>query len=102
MPKRIYISLKGDRGFIDLTFTNTIAAALHPRIASLLEKGMALHQTGKSAAIRIETDGFAVIDELELGMNKIRAAFSAATRLIEFYRSNRAELDDAARKATPI
>jgi len=100
MPRRTYVRVKGDRGFIDLTISNTVAAALHPDIAPLLGTGMSIHQTGKSAAIRIETEGFSVTDEL--GMTRIRSAFSAAAQLIEFYRANRTELDDAARSATPI
>lgn len=102
MPKRIYISLKGDRGFVDLTFTRTTAHLFHQEVSTVLMDGMSIHQTGEAAAVRIETDGFAVTDELELGLGRVRSAFSASARLIEFYRHNRAVLDDAARTATPI
>lgn len=102
MPKRTYVRLKGDRGFVDLTFTNTTAYVFHREVAALLGPGMSIHQTAKAAAIRIEADGFAVTDELELALSRIRSAFSAAARLMEFYRANRTELDEAARRATPI
>lgn len=102
MPKRIYISLKGDRGFVDLTFTRTTAHRFHQQVKAMLTDGMSIHQTGEAAAIRIETDGFAVTDESELGLSRVRSAFSASARLIEFYRENRDELDRAARQATPI
>ena len=102
MPKRIYISLKGDRGFVDLTFSRTTAHKIHQQVNGVLLDGMSIHQTGEAAAIRIETDGFATNHELELSLRRIRSAFSASARLIEFYRKNWSELDEAASRATPI
>ncbi len=56
-PQWTYVSLKGDRGYIDLTFTGSSAAAFFEDVSALLEPGMSIHQTGKSAAIRIRSRG---------------------------------------------
>lgn len=101
-PKRVYISFKGDRGQIDLTFGNTTAYRFQPTIAKFLEPGMAVHQTAASSAVRIETQGFRIAEGIEAGMPKVRAAFEASSRLIAFYRAFRAQLDEAAKVATPL
>ena len=95
MPHRIYISLKGDRGNIDLTFSNAQLRVFHDKAAHLLDPDMTVHQTGRSSAIRLRTDGFAPREELEAAIQKARAAFTACARLIRFYRDHRAELDAA-------
>jgi len=102
MPKRIYISLKGDRGLNDLTFSNTNAHQFGGAVRSLLEPGMSIHQTAASAAVRLETEGFLVTDVPEDGMRKVRSSFDASARLIEFYRKHREVLDKAAMAAVPI
>ncbi|HWA90647.1 MAG TPA: hypothetical protein VG889_11465 [Rhizomicrobium sp.] len=100
-PKRVYISFKGDRGQIDLTFSNTIMHRLAPQISGLLEAGMTLHQTRASTAIRLQTDGFRVADGPVRGELKVRKAFEASVKLIAFYRRFRVQLDVAAGIATP-
>lgn len=100
-PKHVYVSLKGDRGQIDLTFANTTAYQFHLAIAHLLEPDMTVHQTKLSSAIRIQTDGFVIGDGIAVGMPKVRSAFAASSRLIELYRRVRAELDRGAKAATP-
>lgn len=100
-PKWTYVSLKGDRGHVDLTFSNTQAAAFAGAI-SCLHEGMTVHQTAASAAIRITVEGFTPNDGLEAGMPKVERAFQAAGALIEFYRRNRRELDQAALAAPHI
>ena len=62
---------------------------------------MTIHQAGGSTAIRIETNGFRIEDGIEVGMPKVREAFIAAQRLIEFYRLHRGVLEKAAQEATP-
>jgi hypothetical protein len=57
-PQRTYVSLKGDRGYTDLTFTGSTAYRLAPLVTPILEPDMTVHQTGKSAAIRIAVEGF--------------------------------------------
>lgn len=102
MPKRIYISLKGDRGLNDLTFSNTNAHQFGEVVRTLLEPGMSIQQTAASAAVRLETEGFLVTDLPEDGIRKVRAAFEASARLIEFYRNHRDALDKAALAAIPL
>lgn len=101
-PKRIYVSFKGDRGQIDLTFSNTTAYLFQPVITNLLDSDMSVHQTSASAVIRIETTGFRIADGVAVGMPKVRAAFEASSRLIALYRRARVELDQAAKAATPV
>lgn len=98
-PQRIYVSLKRDRGYIDLTFTSSSVTLFSDAIASLLEPNMSVHQAGKSAVIRIQVAGFKPIELLEIGLSEIREAFVASAKLIVFYRSHRQHLDRAARAA---
>ena len=98
LPKRIYVSVKGDRGQMDLTFSNTRAHFFRDRIISLLDPDMTVHQTSASAAIRIEVAGFGPDEGVVDGMHKVRRAFEACARLIAFYRANRAALNTAARE----
>jgi hypothetical protein len=101
-PLWTYVSLKGDRGYIDLTFTGSSAAVFFEEVSTLLEPGMYIHQTGKSAAIRIEVEGFKTHEPLPVGIPKVRQAFAAAANLIAFYRNHRQWLDQAARNAVPV
>jgi hypothetical protein len=96
MPKRIYVSVKGDRGQMDLTFSSTQAHRFHEQIAGILDTDMTIHQTSASAAIRIEVPGFAPSENLDDSLPKVRHAFTACERLITFYRTHRAILDLAA------
>jgi hypothetical protein len=57
---------------------------------------MRIEGTGKSAAIRIQVEGFKISKDLEVGASKIRRAFAASAELIAFYRKYRRELDQAA------
>lgn len=100
-PRRIYVSFKGDRGFMDLTFTDSAARLLSPLVQPHLENDMTVHQTGKSAAIRIRVEGFKVSEPFDTLLPKVRAAFAACVRLIRFYRQNRENLDKAASESVP-
>jgi hypothetical protein len=100
-PRRIYVSLKGDRGYIDLTFTNSLSRLFSALVKPLLEDDMTVHQTGKSAAIRIVVSGFNVTEPNEAAKVKIRDAFASSVRLIRFYRRNRLALDKAASESLP-
>ncbi|HYA17254.1 MAG TPA: hypothetical protein VEF06_07300 [Bryobacteraceae bacterium] len=101
LPRRIYISFKGDRGFMDLTFSACTAYLFQPRIAALLEPDMTVHQTGKAAAVRIKTDPVLVREVDELARQRLREAFAACVRLIRFYRTNRERLMSAAAESLP-
>ncbi|MET3364703.1 hypothetical protein [Bradyrhizobium ottawaense] len=100
-PRRIYVSFKGDRGFMDLTFTGSLAHRFADEVAPLLQRDMTVHQTGKSAAIRIKVEGFKVSEPWELSEPKVREAFRASERLIKFFRENRAKLEIASSKSLP-
>jgi hypothetical protein len=100
-PRHIYISLKGDRGFMDLTFTSALARLFSPLVKTILEPDMTVHQTGKSAAIRIVVEAFKVSEPNDAVLSKVRAAFAACVRLVRFYRQNKAKLDKAASESLP-
>jgi hypothetical protein len=100
-PGLTYIMLKGGRGFAELTFNARLARLLAPLVVPLLQDGMAVLQTGKSAVIRIVVDGFEVAEPDEAVMATVRAAFAACVKLIRFYRQNREALDTAAYASLP-
>jgi len=95
MPKRIYISFKGDRGYMDLTFSNCVAHEFESKVKPILEPGMTVHQTGRSSAIRMKVDGFEVSDSFEYSIEKARISFSACEQLIKLFRRHRTILMDA-------
>lgn len=100
-PQWVYVNCKGDKGYMDLTFTGSRADRFQPLVESFLPADMTVHQTGKSASIRITVEGFRVSDPWETGETKIRAAFAACERLIKFYREHRHVLNSAAAKSLP-
>ena len=101
-PRWTYVSLKGDRGRIDLTFTGSRVAPFADAVAPLLEPAMSIHQTGRSAAIRIGVEGFKPSEPLDIGLPKVRRAFAACATLIAFYRLHRKELDEAAQASEQV
>ena len=101
MPKHVYISLKGDRGYVDLTFGRTTAYLFRPLVADLLEQGMSVHQTSASTAVRIEVPGFQISEGFPSACLKLDQAFEASCRLIDFYRRSRVLLEKHAKAATP-
>jgi hypothetical protein len=86
---------------MDLTFTGSAAHLFSPLVQPHLENDMTVHQTGKSAAIRIRVEGFKVSEPPDTVLPKVRAAFAACVRLIRFYRQNREVLDKAASESVP-
>lgn len=96
MPRRVYISFKGERGYMDLTLERCIAHKFDEQIQLLLGPDMTVHQTGQSAAIRLQVRGFSVAEPLEDNEPKVREAFGACAKLIQFYRTHREVLDAAA------
>jgi hypothetical protein len=95
-PKRIYLSFKGDRGQMDLTFSNVQAHSFSEMIEHVLEPDMTVHQTAASAAIRLEVQGFTISDGLDACLARVEKAFEASERLIRFFRHHRAVLENAA------
>lgn len=98
-PQRVYVSFKGDRGYMDLTFTGAAAHGMSARIARLLDPDMTVHQTGKSAAIRLKVEGFKTSEPVKSALIRVRNAFAACERLIRFYRAHREVLNEAASEA---
>jgi hypothetical protein len=96
MPQRIYISFKGDRGYMDLTFSNCVAHEFARKVESILEPDMTVHQTSKSSAIRLKVEGFKVSENFGSGLAKVRRSFSACERLIMIFRRHREILTNAA------
>jgi hypothetical protein len=101
LPRRVYISFKGDRGFIDLTFSNCLTRLFQPQVKAILAGSLSVHQTGKSSVIRIEVEGFNICQPDKAVLEKVRAAFAASVRLIRFYRENQKFLDAAAKASLP-
>jgi hypothetical protein len=95
-PKWTYVAFKGDRGHIDLTFSNVEAARFQLSVAHLLDPDMTVHQTSASSVVRLVVSGFSVPAGIASEEEKVRAALSASERLVTFYRSNRGALDAAA------
>ena len=97
--RKVYVLLKGDRGFVDLTFTGSATTPFAAAASALIAPGMSIHATGRSTAIRLVVEGFSPLEPLDEGMPKVRRAFVACATLVEFYRTHRAALDSAARDA---
>jgi len=100
-PRRTYVGCKGGYGHVDLTFGACLARLFAPRVSAVLEKDMFVQQTGKATAIRIEVPSFEICELDDAVLTKVRAAFGACVRLIQFYRQNRMLLDEAAAASLP-
>lgn len=95
LPKGAYVNHKSTAGVVDLTFPNTDAQRLkkYPNIESILETGMTIEQTHKSAAIRIVVSK---IEDFRCFYDQkaiVEGAFEAVQKLIDFYTRERASLD---------
>lgn len=95
-PKHVYVAFKGDRGQMDLTFSNVQAHRFAEKVSGILDNDMTVHQTSASAAIRLEVAPFTIGEGLERALPLAEKAMEATKRLIEFYRTNRLFLDQAA------
>jgi hypothetical protein len=100
-PRLIYVSFKGDCGFMDLTFASCLARLTLPLVRPVLSEEMSVLQTGKSAAIRIVVEPIKICEPYEAEMTKVRVAFEACVRLIRFYRQNREILTQAVAASLP-
>lgn len=83
-----YIYHKSERGFVDLTFRNTIAEDMH-QIEPLLEKEMSIQQTGKSTAIRIKVSSIDDFKDFDIQIDNLNKAFNAAMQLIAFFQKEK-------------
>lgn len=100
-PRRIYISFRGDQGFMDLAFSSCRVHKFQPRVKAILKRGMHVEQAGKATVIRMEVDPFTIRKPDEEVLKKVRAAFHACVELIRFYRKNRDVLNTAAENSLP-
>jgi hypothetical protein len=92
-PNRVHVDLKGNKGFIDLTFSEASYETLEEIASCLLTDDMSVHQAGRSAVIRLRVSPLQVPD---LGPNtesELREVFQNCSRLIALYRDHRSELD---------
>lgn len=92
LPKGAYINHKSAEGSVDLTFPHTNASSLAD-IRPILESGMKIQQTYKSAAIRLAVPKIEDFSSFEDERTKVAEAFSAVTRLLRFYVRERARLE---------
>ncbi|HEV7411616.1 MAG TPA: hypothetical protein VGO01_24295 [Bradyrhizobium sp.] len=96
-PARISIDLKGGRGYADLTFQGIIWDVLESTARSLIAPDMLIRPTGKSSAIALKIEPFAVADGLDVIETKIRSGFEACERLVLLYRQHRSVLEPLVR-----
>jgi hypothetical protein len=100
-PIRVAVSMKGGLGVVDLSFAGVLSRDFTPLVKPILEEGMTVHQTGKSVAIRLQIERFNDLSVNDAALARLRSAFRACGRLLSFYRSHRAALDEAALKSIP-
>lgn len=94
MPKHIGLWHKAAEIFTaDLSFRNTRVEDLHAAIGSALEPGMSLEQAQKSAVVRIRTSLLSVLAGADAQQSEIREGLRASERLLTFYASHKARLD---------
>lgn len=95
LPRGAYINHKAPSGFVDLTFPNIDARRMKAssNLASILEPGMTIEQTGKSAAIRLHVPKIEDFRSFEDQATSVEVAFSAVRRLLAFYVRERVKMD---------
>lgn len=94
MPKQIGLWHKAAEIFTaDLSFRNTNVEALHAAIGDVVEAGMSVEQARKSAVVRIRTPRLLVIAGAQAQADAIREGLRSAERLLRFYTSYKARLD---------
>jgi hypothetical protein len=100
-PRLVVVDLKAANGFADLTFSGILCRLFAPFVLPLLENDMTAHQAGKSTVVRLEIPTFGISAFDSTAEEHVRAAFTACTRLIRFYREHRLALDSAASNSLP-
>jgi hypothetical protein len=102
LPKGAYVNHKSTAGVVDLTFPNTDAQRLkkYPNIESILETGMTIEQTHKSAAIRLLVSKIEDFRSFNNQKAIVEEAFAAVRKLLDFYSRERSSLDAALANAS--
>lgn len=102
LQKGVYICHKSQLGFVDLTFPNTDAKRLM-EIEAILESGMTIQQTGKSAAVRLVVPKIDIpFNDFEQERAKVAEALIAVGRLLTFYGRERARLEQILTSTPPL
>jgi hypothetical protein len=57
-PSHVHVDLKGNKGFIDLTFSGVSFARFEHAVSHLLQDGMSVHQAGRSAVVRFHVSHY--------------------------------------------
>ncbi|MGA3056092.1 MAG: hypothetical protein ABSD63_17930 [Candidatus Korobacteraceae bacterium] len=92
LPRGAYINHKSPFGFVDLTFRSTDATRLKA-LEPMLEDDMKVHQTHRSAAIRLVVSQISQFSDFEQERPKIAEAFAGVKRLLNFYTRERVRLE---------
>jgi hypothetical protein len=98
LPNGAYINHKSSPGFVDLTFPNTDVTILSS-IEPVLEHGMRIEKTGKSAAVRLEVSTIERFNDFVQERSKVAEALSAVERLLQFYIRERDQLEPVLKRA---
>lgn len=101
LPRGTYINHKSGEGSVDLTFPNTRASSLKD-IAPILETGMSIEQTHKSAAIRLTVAKIKHFECFDHERTNVTQAFSAVRRLLRFYVRESAHLQAIVERARTV
>src|ERR1035441_2837339 len=94
LGKEVYINHKSPAGFVDLTFPNTDATRLKT-IAAIPAAGMTIHQTYKSAAIRLNVPKIGQFSDFNQERGKVAEGLVAVRKLLDFYARERDRLQNA-------
>lgn len=98
-PRQVRLELKGQQGRVDLVFPKTDGVRFAAAVSQHLPDPMIAAKAGSTAVVRLRSEPFRIADGVEECLPKIRVAFEAATKLIAYYRANRAFLDQSAEAA---
>lgn len=94
MPKHFTLFHKAAEIFTaDISLSRTNVEDLHAAVGPVLEEGMTIEQTNKSAVIRLHVPPLTVALGVDEQLAEVRAGLAAASRLMRFYRDHQAALD---------
>lgn len=83
---RAYVNHKADRDYVDLTFPNTDKKDLEQN--GPFDADMTVHQTGKSAALRLESPLIDQLADFSSQAALVSRAFQQVLRLVGYYKAH--------------
>lgn len=83
---RAYVNHKADRAYVDLTFPNTDKRDLEQN--GPFDADMTVHQTGKSAALRLESPLIDQLADFSSQAALVSKAFQQVLRLVGYYKAH--------------